>query len=95
MRIRDAEAARKIREAKAQIELADIEAATQRELAEGSPASSRRSACTTRDRGRSSIVPSRQVCAGGSVRPFTNPMPGPTFVGPTPSRLSHAPEYAV
>ena len=74
MRIRDAEAARKIREAKAQIELADIEVSLQQELAKGSLASSRRSVCTMNGRGHSSIVVSRQVFACGSARPLANPV---------------------
>ena len=61
MRARDAKASRKIREAKAQIELADIEAVMERKIDAGSLASSRRSQRTIREPGRSSIAESRAV----------------------------------
>ena len=51
MRTRDVEAAQKIREAKAQIELADIEAEKEREIVVGSLTSSCRSWHTIRKRG--------------------------------------------
>ena len=59
-------------------------------MGSGSLASSRRSA-----HARNSIIPCRQVPAGGSARPIANPAPGPTFVTPGPSLVCYAPENVV